>query len=118
MKELNNPQNPFSMDIVRSYFLDHISVNELVKLYSVSRSTVYRIIRTFASSHPEMVEEMKKKPTPDALELQNNALKSRILELEQSLRQSQMRCQAYDTMINVAEEIFNIPIRKKSGPKQ
>ena len=46
-----------------------------------------------------------------ALRAENRRL-GRALELEK------LRAKAYDTMINVAEETFNIPIRKKSGTKQ
>lgn len=48
-----------------------------------------------------------------------------IRELKAQLRQAQkeaelekLRAKAYDTMISVAEETFNIPIRKKSGTKR
>ena len=37
---------------------------------------------------------------------------------EKALELEKLRAKAYDTMINVAEETFNIPIRKKSGTKQ
>lgn len=49
----------------------------------------------------------------------------RIRELQAQLKQARkeaelekLRAKAYDTMINVAEETFNIPIRKKSGTKR
>ena len=38
--------------------------------------------------------------------------------LEKALELEKLRSKAYDTMINVAEKTFNIPIRKKSGTKQ
>lgn len=38
--------------------------------------------------------------------------------LEKALELEKLRAKAFDTMINVAEEAFNIPIRKKSGTKQ
>jgi len=38
--------------------------------------------------------------------------------LEKALELERLRAKAFDTMINVAEETFNIPIRKKSGTKQ
>ena len=39
-------------------------------------------------------------------------------KLQKALELEKLRSKAYDTMINVAEETFNIPIRKKSGTKQ
>lgn len=59
-------------------------------------------------------ESMAKKSPADRvkeLEAENKRLQ-KALELEK------LRSKAYDTMIDVAEETFNIPIRKKSGTKQ
>lgn len=38
--------------------------------------------------------------------------------LEKALELERLRAKAFDTMINVAEETFNIPIRKKAGTKR
>ncbi len=55
----------------------------------------------------------------------NKSKDDQIRELKEQLKQAQkkaeleeLRAKAYDTMINVAEETFNIPIRKKSGTKR
>jgi len=65
-------------------------------------------------SLPEKEEDMAKK-TPEErireLEAENKRL-SKALELEK------LRAEAYDTMIDLAEKTFNIPVRKKSGTKQ
>lgn len=39
-------------------------------------------------------------------------------KLQKAMELEKLRSKAYDTMIDVAEETFNIPIRKKSGTKQ
>ncbi len=45
-------------------------------------------------------------------------LEKRIKELEKALEYSNLRADAYNKMIDVAEEVLNISIRKKSGTKQ
>lgn len=45
-------------------------------------------------------------------------LKLQLKELKSQLAYAQMKAKAYDTMIDVAEEQFNIAIRKKAGTKQ
>jgi dsDNA-binding SOS-regulon protein len=52
-------------------------------------------------------------------------LYSTVEELKAALKKAQkeaelvkLRAKAYDKMIDLAEERFNIPIRKKSGTKQ
>ena len=41
-----------------------------------------------------------------------------IKKLEKALEDAQMKNAALETMIDLAEELFKISIRKKSGPKQ
>lgn len=58
-------------------------------------------------------------------DMANKSKDDQIRELKAQLRQARkeaelekLRAHAYDTMISLAEETFNIPIRKKSGTKQ
>ena len=45
-------------------------------------------------------------------------LQKRIKELEKQLEDAQMKNIALETLIDVAEEQLNVPIRKKAGPRQ
>ena len=45
-------------------------------------------------------------------------LQKRVKELEAQLLAAEIKAEAYDEMINVAEAKFRIPIRKKAGAKQ
>ena len=62
---------------------------------------------------------------PNEEDMSAKSKDDRIRELKVQLKQAQkeaelakLRAKAYDTMIKVAEETFNIPIRKKSGTKR
>ena len=46
------------------------------------------------------------------------ALQEKIAMLEKQLQWEKLRADALDTMINVAEQQLNIPIRKKPGTQQ
>ena len=46
------------------------------------------------------------------------ALQEEVLRLKKELKQEKMRADAYDMMIDLAEDTFKIPIRKKSGAEQ
>ncbi len=59
-----------------------------------------------------------RKKKQDVNEEDFNALRAEITRLKKELRQEKMRAEALDTMIDVAEEMFNIPVRKKAGTKQ
>jgi hypothetical protein len=54
------------------------------------------------------------KPFDDFEALQ---LKTRINELENKLKDAEMKAIAYSTMVDIAEKEFNIPIRKKYNTK-
>jgi hypothetical protein len=46
------------------------------------------------------------------------SLKAEIARLQAQLKYEQLRADAYDEMINVAESMFKIPVRKKVGAKR
>ena len=45
-------------------------------------------------------------------------LKEELKKAQKEAEMQKLRATAYDKMIDLAEETFNIPIRKKSGTKQ
>lgn len=65
------------------------------------------------------LSSMKKQMNPDKLteSLDNIQLKKRIKELEQQLKEAEMKAVAFSTMVDVAEQEFKIPIRKKYNTK-
>lgn len=60
---------------------------------------------------------MKNKPTDSQAE-ELKALREEVLSLQRQLRDEKMRADFYETMVDVAEETFNIEIRKKVGTGQ
>ena len=86
----------------------------------VSVNTVYTWIGRYLSQvksvslHEEAEEEMARK----SKEEQIKELKAQLKQKEKELELEKLRAHAYDKMIDVAEEMFNIPIRKKAGTKQ
>ena len=63
---------------------------------------------------PQTVMQSDQETNNEELEV----LKKKVAELEEQLKYQEMRADAYDTMIDIAEKKFNIPIRKKAGAKQ
>lgn len=59
-------------------------------------------------------EEMSAKSKDDQI----RELKAQLRQAQKEAELEKLRAKAYDTMISVAEETFNIPIRKKSGTKR
>ena len=70
------------------------------------------------------VKEAKNAPKPSP-EVQEEELPKTVLELQSELKKlraqltkAEIKAEAYDELINVAEAKFNIQIRKKAGAKQ
>ena len=59
-------------------------------------------------------EDMARKSKDDQI----RELQAQLTQARKEAELEKLRAKAYDTMINVAEETFNIPIRKKSGTKR
>jgi len=55
-----------------------------------------------------------KKHTTDSLSEENKALRKEVMELKKQLYREKMWAEFYDTMVDVAEEMFGIEIRKKA----
>lgn len=108
------------IELLREFYDSHLSSNRFAEKKCIARSTFRRWVRIFEHSNPEIAQCMKKERTETfseesaaitALRLENERLRT-------ELKHEKMRAHAYDTMIDVAEEMFNIPIRKKAGTKQ
>ena len=101
------------MEIVRLHYLEGVSQSELARRYDTAQSVVWRIIRTFASENDKIALLMKNEPVDSQAE-EIKALKAEILELKKKLYEETMRADFCDTMVDVAEEMFGIEIRKKA----
>jgi transposase-like protein len=107
----------FKLEIVGDYLLNGIDQCQIAKDYGISQQSVSRIIRNFAASNDNSALLMKNRPT-DSQADEIKALREEIMELKKKLHSETMRADFYDTMIDVAEEMFNIEIRKKAGTGQ
>lgn len=108
----------FRIAVVKEYLAGGISKHALSKKYSIPQQcTVSNWIRKFVGEENEEVP-MKKNESPRTESEEINRLKRELKKSKLALYQERMRADAYDTMIDVAEEMFKIPIRKKAGTKQ
>ena len=103
-------------EAIRLYYEERLGGVNISKKLGIPCSTIYEWIRNFAAANPEIHAQMKKDagPTPEDYA----KLQAEVARLQKALKDANMRAEFYDTMIDVAEEMFKIPIRKKAGPKQ
>lgn len=70
------------------------------------------------SNFTQKTTHMTKKQNIDASDsFEVIQLKKRIAELENQLKDAEMKAIAFSTMVDIAEKEFNIPIRKKFNTK-
>ena len=113
---------------VDMYYKEGLSSRHIAKIIPVSKTTVMRWIANFAEenphkapimnkrspkSEPQVAQEPQKELPEDVKELQ-----AEVARLKKELRHEKMRADAYDMMIDLAEDAFKIPIRKKSGAER
>ena len=112
--------------IAREYYERGCPASEIVSKYHLSSAVVlygwldkYLNEKVCVSLPPETYDEsdMSKK-SKQQLEEELKTMKAENKRLQEALALEKLRSKAYDTMIDVAEANFNIPIRKKAGTKQ
>lgn len=101
-------------EVLRLYAETDLSYREIAEENCIQVRTVEYIVRTFASELPT-ISTMRKIKKGAASE-DYDALRAEVISLQKELRYEKMRAEALDTMIDVAEEMFNIPVRKKLAP--
>ena len=118
--------------IVKSYLLNHVPLEQLSKDFGVSVRSIRRWISTFAEGkvpqrnspntsfvkpNPSIMPKKIQKPVEtEAEELVR--LREENKRLAEALKMAEWMNHAKDVMIDEAEKMFNIPIRKKAGAKQ
>lgn len=111
-----------SLEILREYLTTYQSKRSICRKYGLDPNWVSRNLIKFAVADKKDGIAMKKLPGNVSVEKtyrddDRDALLKRIRELEIELRRTEMVRDAYDEMIRLAEQYYNIPIRKKSGAK-
>lgn len=112
--------SPFSQAerllIVRQFIEGEISTQEAVERYKIgNENNLYRWLGRFMEALLQMRRKRQNKPDElEAMSPQELLLEAK--RLRQALEFEKIRSQAFSHMIEVAEQQFNIPIRKNLAP--
>jgi transposase len=110
--------------VIDMHFNHGMGYQKISQIVPVSKSGICKWIINFESEsgnqYPKVMKRVKQKPVGKSTSEVTDAktLQDKISSLERQLRKEKLRADAYDTMIDIAEKKFNIPIRKKAGAKQ
>ena len=118
--------------IVKAYLSNHVPMPQLCADFGISRTSIFRWIRTFADGkvpdrrsqgtpdnklNPSSMPKKSQKPVESEAE-ELARLREENKRLAEALKMAEWMNHAKDVMIDEAEKMFNIPIRKKAGAKQ
>ena len=110
------------VQIVREYLESGLSAEKITQKYHISsRSVLFSWMDKFLNEK-DSLPLLSESPTDDDMaKTTDERLKEKdaeIKRLRKALELEKLRSKAFSTMIDVAEEMFNIPVRKKAGTKQ
>lgn len=83
---------------------------------AVFKSRKFNIVSNINGMPKEKIN-FEKQANADDEAFENLQLKKRILELEKQLKDAELKAIAFSTMVDIAENEFKIPIRKKFNTK-
>ncbi|MDA3910125.1 MAG: transposase [Bacteroidales bacterium] len=100
----------FKIKKVRELETGVAKISELCKAYEVSDASIYKWINKYGIMKDKK-ERLVIESESDTQELL--ALKKRIAELEQTVGQKQLLIDFKDKMIDIAEDLYGVDIKKK-----
>ena len=105
----------FKLKIVKFYESGKHTVRELEKIFDISNPTIYKWIYKYSTYNKKSIKVVELK---DSQMHKLKELQTRIAQLEQALGQKQMNIDYLEKMIELANEHYNIDIKKNSNTPQ
>lgn len=110
-------------EVIRLHYEEGYGEDRISRILPIGHTTASRWIAIFAKEKGKNsgTNDMRKPQENTSSQVANDdvaKLQERVKELEAQLLRAEIKAEAYDEMINVAEAKFRIPIRKKAGAKQ
>jgi transposase-like protein len=117
----------FKRKVIEEYLQSGQSKMSLLKKYDIKmKSGIQRWIRQLGYEdihqkagylRPNTTLTLAAKKTFNSVSESEQSLEKRVKELERHLEDEQLRSEAYQRIIDIAEKEFKIPIRKKPNTK-
>lgn len=108
----------FKIQIVKEIESGQINVSTARRKYGIlGHSTISKWRKKYGSL-PAVNEYLKQRNQMEKKANEIERLKNEVKNLKLKLENAQLKNTVLDTMINIAEKEFDIPIRKKYGGKQ
>lgn len=99
------------IEIVRLVLEGKLSKTEACSIYQINRKTLNQWLLAYNRRDKELIE-------PNSQIMVSSIQDLSVKQLSQQLAEARLKIKALETMIDIAEAQFKIPIRKKPGAKQ
>ncbi|MDY3070251.1 MAG: hypothetical protein SOR57_11530 [Parabacteroides sp.] len=118
MREYRKYSNEERLQYMDIYMRCSLNRSEFEKENSLKPGTIIRWLRIFGlEDKPSPIMSKKLSKSEQELHDEIHVLEKRIKHLEIQLREATMERDVYNHMIDLTEEIYNIPVRKNSDAK-
>ena len=97
-------------ELVAEYLAGEVSYREMEERYGVSSSTLQRWVKAAGAARSPWVGEVEEPGAED--------VGAEVKRLRVELRKAELHNKLLNAMIDIAEERFEIPIRKKRGARR
>ncbi len=102
----------FKLKIVHDYESGQYSIAELGKIYDIAKPVIYRWIYKYSAYNKKSIQVVEMK---DSQFEKIKRMEARIKELERAVGQKQMNIDYLEKMIELANEHYDIDIKKNSN---
>lgn len=104
--------------MVAEYLRGGVTLRELERRHGVSFSTIHRWVKEYERGEGPNQEVEAGQEVWRALVEKDASLSTDLRQLRRELEEARLHNKLLNAMIDIAEEQFEIPIRKKSGAKR
>ena len=104
----------FKQGKVREIERNLITVRQISKEYEVTTAAVYKWLYKYSLFRKRQIRQIIE-PMSDSRKIEE--LRAKIKELEQLIGQKQIQLEFKDKMIEIAEQMYKVDIKKKLGSK-
>ena len=104
------------IEVVAAYLKGRGSYRELESKYGISASTIQRWVKDHEAGRKPI--RKRKERDGEALTAKETEMSADVRWLRKELEEARLYNKLLNAMIDIAEEQFEIPIRKKSGAKR
>ena len=98
-------------------WMRQLGYNTQIKTRRPNFATNHLIMSTNKKNEIKRQKKLNHNNDSEDDSFENLQLKKRIADLEKQLKDAEMKAIAFSTMVDIAEEMFKIPIRKKLNTK-